>query len=445
MAEKVFTERDGDVLVVVIDNPPINAGSIDVRRGILNAIRMLAQDPALKAGVLIGGGSTFIAGSDLREFGQALEDPQLPALIAAIEACAKPVVAALHGAALGGGFELALGCDARVANIKTVVGLPEVTLGMVPGAGGTQRLPRIVGVATAIRLICSGERPNAASAKALGIVDAIAPGDLRQAAVLYASNMRAKRRLREQAVPFDTQQLIDEATRAALATGRGRPPVVLAIELVLASRTLPVDEALQRERALFQQLRMSREAAALRHLFFAEREAAKQPLVAEEVSGSIGKRIYGALHRECEWMLEEGATRAQIDTALETFGFLTGPFTAADTRGQDMAGMTRQAQHPPRNNIQPRTIGDDEIVRRAMLAMVNQAACLLSEGVAARPSQIDVVMVQAHGFPRWEGGPVFYAQQRGAAALSADIAWLAHVSGPGLRIGDLAALALPTQ
>ena len=141
VTDKVAVERDGDVLVILIDNPPINAGSLSVRRGILDSIALLGEDPALRAAVIIGQGTTFIAGSDLREFGKPLEEPQLPAVIRAIETVDKPVVAALHGAALGGGFELALGCDARVAAPGAVVGLPEVTLGMLPGAGGTQRLP----------------------------------------------------------------------------------------------------------------------------------------------------------------------------------------------------------------------------------------------------------------------------------------------------------------
>ena len=165
MTQRVHLERersdDGDVAVVVIDNPPINAGSAEVRRGLLDAIEAVQRDDSIVAAVLIGAGKTFIAGSDIREFGQPLAEPQLPAVIAAIEACAKPFVAALHGAALGGGFELALGCDARVAAPGTVVGLPEVTLGIIPGAGGTQRLPRIVGVPRAIQMVCSGERVRA--------------------------------------------------------------------------------------------------------------------------------------------------------------------------------------------------------------------------------------------------------------------------------------------
>lgn len=155
---QVRLERDGDVAVIWIDNPPINAGSAAVRAGLLNAIDEVARDERIVAAVLIGAGTTFIAGSDIREFGQPLAEPQLPMVIAAIEACPKPFVAALHGAALGGGFELALGCDARIAAPETVVGLPEVTLGIIPGAGGTQRLPRLVGVPRALAMICSGER-----------------------------------------------------------------------------------------------------------------------------------------------------------------------------------------------------------------------------------------------------------------------------------------------
>lgn len=186
MTSRVHLERDGETAVILIDNPPINAGSALVRQGLLAAIETVRNDSTLQAAVLMGAGSTFIAGSDLREFGQPLTEPQLPSVIAAIEACEKPVVAALHGAALGGGFELALGCDARVAVAGTLVGLPEVTLGIIPGAGGTQRLPRVVGIPRAIRMICSGERMPAAAALEAGLVDQVVNGDLRSAAVACA-------------------------------------------------------------------------------------------------------------------------------------------------------------------------------------------------------------------------------------------------------------------
>ncbi|MFZ3127122.1 MAG: enoyl-CoA hydratase/isomerase family protein, partial [Rhodoferax sp.] len=180
---QVRTERDGDVLFIVIDNPPVNAGSLEVRRGLLQAIEELERDSGLQAGVLLGAGSSFIAGSDLREFGQPLQAPELPTVITMVEACTKPVLAALHGAALGGGFELALACDARIATADTVVGLPEVTLGIIPGAGGTQRVPRRTGVVRALQMVCSGERLSASKAVALRLIDAVVPGDLRSAAV----------------------------------------------------------------------------------------------------------------------------------------------------------------------------------------------------------------------------------------------------------------------
>ena len=277
VTDKVAVERDGDILVILIDNPPINAGSLEVRRGILESIALLGEDASLRAAVIIGQGTTFIAGSDLREFGKPLEEPQLPAVIRAIESVAKPVVAALHGAALGGGFELALGCDARVAVRGAIVGLPEVTLGMLPGAGGTQRLPRLIGVARSIQMICAGERIGAEQALALGIVDRVADGDLRAAAVRYAAGLSGKRRVRDIAVPDESPAAIEQAVQTALKAGRGRPNVRDAIERVRAAASEPIDDALAKERELFQQYRMSDDAAALRHLFFAEREAGKAP------------------------------------------------------------------------------------------------------------------------------------------------------------------------
>ena len=206
----IRTKHVGDVLVIEIDNPPINAGSMAVRRGLIDAIETLQGNSDVGAAILIGAGNTFIAGSDLREFGKSLEYPQLPAVIAAIEDCGKPVVAALHGAALGGGFELALGCDARIALRNTVVGLPEVTLGIIPGAGGTQRLPRRVGVARAIQMICSGERIPAGEAQALKLIDEVVDVDLQAAAIAYARRLMGhKCRIRDEAVPNEEAALID--------------------------------------------------------------------------------------------------------------------------------------------------------------------------------------------------------------------------------------------
>ncbi|MFI5427148.1 enoyl-CoA hydratase/isomerase family protein [Aeromicrobium sp. UC242_57] len=187
IASIVRRHRDGDVLVLTIDNPPVNASSAQVRQGLLDGIAELDRDPQLIGMVVIGDHGTFIAGSDLREFGGTLPAPLLPVVIAAIESSPKPVVAAIDGHALGGGFELTLGCDARIFTDRARVGLPEVSLGMVPGAGGTQRLPRLTGRARALKLIVASTRLTAREAAEVGIADAVVePDDLLSVATSWA-------------------------------------------------------------------------------------------------------------------------------------------------------------------------------------------------------------------------------------------------------------------
>jgi len=671
MTNPTTIETDGDVAIVVIDNPPINAGSLAVRRGVIEAIEEVAARPEIKAVVLIGAGKTFIAGSDLREFGAPIERPSLPEVIAAIEACDKPVVAAIHGVALGGGLELALGCDARIAARDATVGLPEVTLGIIPGAGGTQRLPRLTGIARAIDLVATGERVRSETARALGIIDAVVDGDLRTAAASYARGMNGhKRRVRDIQVAQEHAAPIESAAAAALKKGKGRPAVHAAIEAVRSATALPIDQALAAERSAFE-----REAFALRHQFFAERDAAKQPelsgvqprsvktiavigagtmgsgiaiaaldadfdvllleadkdalargasrieeyyasrmksgklpeakaaqrksrltptvdwerlrsadLIIEAVFedlgvkkdlfrrvdsfarpgavlasntsyldldaiaeatdrpsdvvglhffspanvmrlvevvrarstapdvlvtaltvakrlgklpvltrnafGFIGNRIYAAYRRQCEFMLEEGALPEQIDAALESFGFAMGPFAVADMSGLDIAWRMRKSQAASRDpnaryvdipdrlcelgrfgrktgsgyytyspdkrsptpdpfvrqlieqssaekGIARRALTSDEIQRRALLAMVNEAALLLGDGVASHPSDVDVVLVNGYGFPRWEGGPVFWATQLATRELDDALDWLGRLSGPGFVRGNV--------
>ena len=553
--------------------------------------------------------------------------------------------------------------------------MPEVTLGIIPGAGGTQRLPRVVGVPRAIQMISSGERVSSAAALAAGLIDREAEGDLRTAAVAHARGLVGhKQRLRDRAVPHADEAEVTAAAAAALKAGKNRPAVQAAIDAVRASATRPIDDALADERAVFQRLRVSREAAALRHQFFAERDSAKHPslnavdarpvqrvavigagtmgsgiaiaaldagydvtlleqdaaaldrgvarvrdhyaarvragkmksdvaaeregrlrsgldwtelatadlvieAVFEEIGvkhqvfqridavakagavlasntsyldldaiasatsrpqdviglhffspahvmrlmevvrgrasapdalatglaigkklkklplltgnafGFVGNRLYAAYRRQCEFMVEEGASPEQVDRALETFGFAMGPFAVADLSGLDIAWRMRQAQAATRDpaaryvqiadrlceagrlgrktgsgyyrygddgkaqvdeavqalieearadkGLVARRLDDDEICRRALLALVNEASLLLAEGVAERATDVDVAFVNGYGFPRWEGGPVFWARERGEAALRADLDWLAEVSGPGFVRGDL--------
>jgi len=677
----IRTEAIGDVLLIELANPPINAGSLGVRLGLMGAINQLMADPALRAGVIVGGGKTFMAGSDLREFGQPLEEPQLPGVLAAIEACSKPVVAALHGAALGGGLELALACDARIALAGTLLGLPEVTLGIIPGAGGTQRLPRRTGQVRAVEMICSGERIRAEAARALGLVDEVVAADLQAHAVALARNLPGKCRISEEAVPEQTSAQIEQAEQAALRAGKRRPAVLAAIAAIKNAAGLPFAEGLARERAVFQHLRTSTEAFALRHQFFAEREAVRLPadvqaaprpvqtvaiigagtmgtgiaiaaldaglavllleqdaaalergrqrvvdhyqarvaagkleaqvaaghaarlhpttdwlrlaevdLVIEAVFedlavkqsvfrqidvharpgavlatntsyldvdaiagatsrpqdvlglhffspaqvmkllevvrgaqtapdvlatgmalgqklrklpvlcgnafGFIGNRIYNAYRKQCEFMLEDGAWPEEVDQALQAFGFAMGPFSVADLSGLDIAWRMRKAQAATRDpreryvaildelcelgrlgrksgagyytyadgkqnkttdaavrsiieaastrrGLQRRPLAAAQIQRRALLAMVNEAALLLAEGVAQRAGDVDVVLVQGYGFPRWEGGPVFWARQQDRAQLEGDLQALAAAAGHAFRLADLTPLLNP--
>ena len=675
----VRLERDGNVGVVVIDNPPVNAGSRAVRSGLLDAVRAISDAADIHAAVIIGAGNTFVAGSDIKEFGKPLEEPQLPSVIAAIEACAKPFVAAIHGASLGGGYELALGCDARVAAPGAVVGLPEVTLGMIPGAGGTQRLPRLVGLAKAIEIVCSGRRVAAKEAAAIGMIDKVIEDDLRQGAVAYARSLGGRKRLlAEVAIPDGPAEQVEKAAADALKAGRGRPHVAEAIEAVKASARLPFAEALAQERIRFQRLRSGTEAAALRHLFFAEREASKVPglekvaardlrrigivgagtmgvgiatcfieagysvtlveqdeagaqrglermreiqeravasgrLAADEAErrlaqvrpsgnlkdladadlvleavfedmdvkidlfrrlesvvrpdtilasntsyldldriaqstshpgnvvglhffspahvmklleivraadtgaatlatavavgkrlrktavvarvgeGFIGNRIYAAYRRQCEFMLEEGAYPEEVDKALTAFGFAMGPFAVSDMSGLDIAWKMRQRLAATRDSksryveiadrlceqgrlgqktgagwyrytpgkrggepdVEVRALIDsvsaakgiarhsfaaEQIYRRALLTMVNEAALLLEEGIAARPSDVDLVMVSGYGFPRHEGGPLFWASRQDRGRIESELDEIAALTGYGYRKGNAAAV-----
>ena len=267
--------------IVTIDYPPVNALSQAVRAGIV-AVLDDAERAGATAVVLHCAGRTFVAGADIREFGRPPESPWLPEVIARIEACRQPVVAALHGTVLGGGLELALGCHYRVAVPAARVGLPEVNLGLIPGAGGTQRLPRLVGAARALDIMISGQPIDAAYAAQAGIVDRlIESGNLLDGAVEYALELVLRRepprRIRDLAVePVDGQFFIEYRKRIARKT-RGLMSPERILRCVEAAVAKPFDEALVQERSHFMDCMASPQSRALRHLFFAERQAGKPP------------------------------------------------------------------------------------------------------------------------------------------------------------------------
>ncbi|WP_180901658.1 3-hydroxyacyl-CoA dehydrogenase NAD-binding domain-containing protein [Martelella soudanensis] len=262
------------VAVLTIRNPPVNAGSHAVRKGLADGLAAAVRNGASGA-VIVGDGRCFMAGSDLKEFGKKLEWPELPDVIRLVEDAPFPVVAAMHGVALGGGLELALGCDYRLAAPGTMVGLPEVSLGFVPGAGGTQRLPRLTGLVHGIDLICAARRIPADQAATIGLVDRVVEGDLLAGALAFlAGAARPKRLTMALTPPADDPVAIDAAADKALHRGKGRPNVAEAIRLIRRAAEGDGADALADERAVFQRLRVGEDATALRHLFFSERRAA---------------------------------------------------------------------------------------------------------------------------------------------------------------------------
>jgi 3-hydroxyacyl-CoA dehydrogenase len=637
------TIRNG-VLVVTIDNPPVNATSVDVRDGLEKTLAHAEAAAGVTGVVITGAGKTFIGGADIKEFGKPAMDPTLPAVIEKIENLSKPVVAALNGAALGGGLEVALACHYRVAVPAAQVGLPEVKLGIVPGAGGTQRLPRLIGIPAALDLITSGRSVKAEEALKLGIIDELAAGDLVEAAISAASMLAGKplRRTGELAVAPSDAAEIEKVSAKILAKARGQKAQAEAVRLVTSS-SRPLVGGLADERATFLALRDSREAAALRHVFFAERESSKVeglegveprpvrtigicglglmgsgiavaalgagysvigldqtaeaaekgreriigllernlasgrldqagfeaqkarlsvtaedadlapcdlvveavfddlavktdlfrrldkvirpdavlatntsylnpdeiaaatahpqrvlglhffspahvmrllevvrcaetapdvlatglavakklrklPVVTGVTEGFIGNRIFSAYRREAEFLLEDGALPHEIDAALEDYGFPMGLFAVYDMAGLEIAWARRKRQAATRDpsmryveiadtlceagrlgqkagrgwyaypdgkrtidpdvtaiieatrtrkGITPRSFSKDEIVERMLGAMVSEGKALLAEGIAARPSDIDLVMINGYGFPAHKGGPMF--------------------------------------
>jgi len=654
--------QDGEVAVLVIDNPPVNAMGTAVRDAIVEAMARAAADPEIRAIILIGAGRTFIAGADIREFSAQAGGYDSRAPYDAVDASGKLTVAALHGTALGGGLEIAMCCHHRVALAGARVGLPEVLLGVLPGAGGTQRLPRLTGAATALELITQGTHIPAPRALELGIIDALVPGqdfdELLAGALDFARRRLGSReplhRIRESRGKLaGTDLSIFKAFRERNAkkwTGLLAPGRI--VDCIEAAATRPWEEGYALERKFFEECRASPQRAALSHVFFAEREAARIPgsgadirpktidrvaivgagtmgggiamafanrgipvtqlemsaealqrgrttmqrnyetsvsrgsmtreaadanlaritgtldyqdlhdcdLVIEAVfedltvkrevfgrldavvkpgailasntstididliasatsrpeavvglhffspanvmkllevvrgaksspqtlassmalakrigkvavlagncDGFIGNRILANYAREAEFLLEEGATPWQVDGALKAFGLPMGIFLMRDMAGLDIGWRVRQRREATRDKslrhtsfpdricelgrfgqktgagyyryegreaspdpeierliaesaaaagIQRKPVSDEQIVRRILTAMVYEGAKILQEGFASRASDIDVTYVYGYGFPRYRGGPMFWAEQQGLA------------------------------
>lgn len=675
VAPVTYEVRDG-VAVLIIDNPPVNASTQAVRAGLLAGLDRAATDGSVVGVVIAGAGPNLIAGSDLVEFSaQSLPEPQLPEVIAAVESCPKPVIAAVSGATLGGGLELALGCDGRVAAAASIIGFPEVTLGMIPGAGGTQRTLRLIGAAETIDLVTSGRRVSVTEPLGRALVDEVVDGDPVEAALVRVRSGPGKRNLMDEPPLPAGPAEVETAAQAAIASARGTPEVISAVGAVLAGLALPPRRALDHERAEFTRLRTSTDAAGLRHGFFATKAArrtgrptgsvdlrsvavvgagtmgrgiarafqeagvrvtvydenteaartaqrqladaqqsqvrrgtidaaqaaeraglvgvaetlddlaghdlyieavfeefevkskvlaaleglatdaplasntsyldierlagslraperlvgmhffspahrtrvlevitaertastaidaalaaahllGKQAIRSRPGPGFIGNRIYNAYRWQCELMLEEGALPRQIDAAMEDFGFAMGPFAVWDMSGLDIASRMRQATAADRDpaarypetaevlcsqgrlgqktgqgwyryadgsrspvvdpsveelietiarkkGVDRRAFSAQEISRRALLTMANEAALLLKEGISERVTDVDLMLVLGYGFPARRGGISFWARSQDRGVLETELDELAAVTGHGFRRGDLTLL-----
>jgi len=652
LTDTVRYEERGGVALITIDNPPVNGLGDTVRRGLAEGLARAAASTAVRAVVLQGAGKLFCGGADIRQFNTpaASAQPMLREVNRSIEASAKPVVACIHGVALGGGLELALACHYRIAEASAGLGLPEVNLGLVPGGGGTQRLPRLIGAPAALKLITSGKPVAAAQALSLGLVDEVFDGERERAAIAFALAQVGKAPPVLAKRPPAAREGMDFAAQRQAVNPKARNAIAQrsAVDCVRAATELEFEAGLDRERALFEELVAGVPSKALRHLFFAEKDAAKYPgtatrairsvailgagtmgggiamafanagyrvllcereqaaldrglalvrrnyeisaargalsqsevdtrmqriqptlgmaafadadLVVEAVfedmevkravfaqldrickpgailatntsrlnideiaavtgrpqdviglhffspahvmkllevvrgertageviascmrmavaigkipvlvgvcEGFVGNRMLTGYWREAGFLLEEGATPAQIDAAMQGFGFAMGPLAMADLAGMDINWATRKRLAPTRPKhlrysevadriceqgrfgqktgagyyryesgsrtpipdpvvdgiiadcareagITRRAVSNEEIVERCVLALVNEGARIVEEGIAQRACDVDVVYVNGYGFPAWRGGPMFHASNTG--------------------------------
>ncbi len=298
MSQVVKMERHDAVAVVTIDSPPVNALSAAVRKGIVDGVNAAVADADVKAIVITCAGRTFIAGADITEFGKPPQSPSLHDVIDVIENCAKPVIAAIHGTALGGGLELALGCHYRVATKEAKIGLPEVKLGLLPGAGGTQRLPRAVGPELAVKMIVTGEFIGASEALKAGAIDEIVDNQVAGGeafAKKVISDKKPLRKLRDDdsklAAAKADKSIFTNAAAAANKKNRGLEAPLAAAEAVSHALDQPFDQALKSERELFMKLMNGEQSKAQRYAFFAEREAAKVSGVPDGTKGREVKSV----------------------------------------------------------------------------------------------------------------------------------------------------------
>jgi len=347
MSEPVTYHFIDHIILITITNPPVNALSRSVRSGLLTAIQRFAADDSADVAVIVGSGRLFIGGADISEFGKPPEAPSLPEVINAVEACDKPVVAAIHGTALGGGLEVALSAHYRVAQVDAKLGLPEVKLGLLPGAGGTQRLPRLVGVDQALTMITGGNPITAKQALEHALVDRVEAGsDIRQAGLDFARELQQQgasiRRTGARPRPVADTDLLQQWRTRLERSARGEVAALAALDAVEAATRMDISDGSAEERRLFLALMKTPQRAGLIHAFFAERKVAKlpelagiEPMTIEHVGviggGTMGAGIATAAVLSGLKVTLVERDQAAADKARDT---IAGNLTAAIKRGK---------------------------------------------------------------------------------------------------------------
>jgi len=419
-AGTVTRELRGKVLLVTIDHPPVNALSADVRRGLLSAVEAADSDASIEAVLLVGAGRNFIAGADIREFGKPPVPPSLPDVCNRIEASTKPVVAALHGAALGGGLEVALAAHYRIAAEGARLGLPEVQLGLLPGAGGTQRTPRLIGAQAALDLMLSGRHASAKEALAWGLVDRLgASEDILAEGLAYVHELLAShaaaRRTRDASALSDRTASLAAVAAARAQTekqARGLFSPLKIVDAVEAAITQPFEDGLRLERQLFLQCIDSPQRAGLIHAFFAEREVLKAPETRAakprplETIGVVGGGTMGAgiavavldaglpvtmIERD-EASLARG--RAHIEKVYD--GLIAKGRMSAAKKAELLARFTGSTSHEALANadLVIEAVFEDLAVKQAVFAELDRV-CKAGAVLATNTSYLDIDAIAA--------------------------------------------------
>jgi len=415
MARRVrFRVLDG-VAVVTLDAPPVNALATDLRAGLWDSFQKIAKNDTIKAACLMGSGALFSAGANVEDFETGEGQPRLAQLCDLIEGQSKPVVAALNGPALGGGAELALACHYRVAVPQGRIGLPEVALGLVPSAGGTQRLPRLVGADKALQMMISTHGVEADVGRRIGLFDGVVQGDLGSGGIGFAQALiktgkgpRPVRNRRHHLTDAKAYfQAVNTARQAMEANPLHAPRRV--IDCVEAAAILPFEAGLAFEADAFDRCLAHPQSVALRHVFKAERRidgalierdgTAFKPVA--PMGKSVVQRLSDAMKAAADVLVSEGASPTQIDGAMVAYGFRRGPFG-----GRDLGAAS------------------DDIVRRLLAALVAEGGLCVAQGAVQQAADVDVLAVHGMGFPRRMGGPMRATQSSGLIQIRKDMrAW----------------------